>query len=71
MLTTERGGVKIPSSKQAIDEITAVGWYFVSARGSHHYFEHPTRTGKVSVPHPKKDLPIGTYRSILKQAGII
>ncbi|WP_366797231.1 type II toxin-antitoxin system HicA family toxin [uncultured Fretibacterium sp.] len=34
-------------------------------------FEHPRRPGNVSVPHPQKDLPIGTYRSILKQAGIL
>jgi len=26
--------------------------------------------GKVTVPHPKKDLPPGTARSILKQAGL-
>jgi len=25
----------------------------------------------VIVPHPNKDLPIGTYRSILKQAGLM
>jgi len=29
-----------------------------------------TKKGKVTIPHPKKDLPIGTVRSILKQAGI-
>jgi len=32
--------------------------------------KHPTKKGKVTIPHPKKDLPIGTVRSILKQAGI-
>jgi len=26
-------------------------------------------TGAVTVPHPKKDLPIGTLRSIYRQAG--
>ncbi|MDO7715633.1 MAG: type II toxin-antitoxin system HicA family toxin [Flavobacteriaceae bacterium] len=24
----------------------------------------------MTVPHPKKDIPIGTVKSILKQAGI-
>jgi predicted RNA binding protein YcfA (HicA-like mRNA interferase family) len=38
--------------------------------GSHHQYKHPTKPGKVTVPHPRKDLPIGTARSILKQAGI-
>lgn len=26
--------------------------------------------GRVTVPHPKRDLPIGTLRSIEKQSGI-
>ncbi|WP_151810857.1 type II toxin-antitoxin system HicA family toxin [Acinetobacter bereziniae] len=39
-------------------------------RGSHHHFKHPTKEGLVTVPHPKKDLPKGTVKSILKQAGL-
>jgi len=42
----------------------------VNVVGSHQQFKHPTKKGKVTIPHPKKDLPIGTVRSILKQAGI-
>jgi predicted RNA binding protein YcfA (HicA-like mRNA interferase family) len=38
--------------------------------GSHHHFKHEKKPGKVTVPHPKKDLPNGTVRSILKQAGL-
>ena len=37
---------------------------------SHHQFKHPTKPGKVTVPHPKKDLPLPMARSILKQAGL-
>lgn len=40
------------------------------ARGSHHQFKHPERPGRVTIPHPKKDLPIGTVSAILKQAGL-
>jgi predicted RNA binding protein YcfA (HicA-like mRNA interferase family) len=29
-----------------------------------------TKSGKMTVPHPKKDLPLPTVRSILKQAGL-
>jgi predicted RNA binding protein YcfA (HicA-like mRNA interferase family) len=29
---------------------------------------HPTKPGKVTVPHPKKDLAPGTVRSIVRQA---
>lgn len=46
------------------------GWEQVRVTGSHHHFKHPTKPGLVTVPHPKKDLPIGTVSSILKQAGL-
>jgi predicted RNA binding protein YcfA (HicA-like mRNA interferase family) len=46
------------------------GWYLVHVVGSHHQFKHPTKLGKVTVPHPKKDLLLPTVRSILKQAGL-
>nr|WP_216078107.1 type II toxin-antitoxin system HicA family toxin [Acinetobacter sp. Ac_5812] len=46
------------------------GWYQVRVTGSHHHFKHPTKKALVTVPHPKKDLPSGTVKSILKQAGL-
>ena len=46
------------------------GWQLARIRGSHHHYKHPSRSGLVTVPHPKKDIPIGTVKSILKQAGI-
>lgn len=46
------------------------GWQEVRCKGSHHHFKHPTKQGLITVPHPKKDLPIGTVRSILKTAGL-
>ncbi|MGB4277845.1 MAG: type II toxin-antitoxin system HicA family toxin [Flavobacteriaceae bacterium] len=46
------------------------GWQLVRIRGSYHHYKHPSRSGLVTVPHPKKDIPIGTVKSILKQAGI-
>jgi predicted RNA binding protein YcfA (HicA-like mRNA interferase family) len=48
----------------------ADGWFEVSAEGSHHQLKHPTRRGKVTVPHPEADLPIATIKSIEKQAGL-
>lgn len=50
--------------------IEADGWILDRTKGSHHHFKHQTKTGIVTVPHPKKDLPIGTVKSILKQAGL-
>lgn len=37
---------------------------------SHLHFKHPSRPGKVTVPHPVKDMPIGTLKSIEKQSGV-
>jgi predicted RNA binding protein YcfA (HicA-like mRNA interferase family) len=46
------------------------GWILVNVKGSHHQFKHPVKPGRVTVPHPKKDIKTGTVNSILKQAGI-
>jgi predicted RNA binding protein YcfA (HicA-like mRNA interferase family) len=39
-------------------------------KGDHWQFKHPTLAGRVTVPHPKRDLPIGTVRSIEKQVRV-
>jgi len=57
-------------SREVIQLIEADGWYEVEVKGSHHQFRHPTKRGRVTVPHPKIDLPKGTVRNILKQAGL-
>jgi predicted RNA binding protein YcfA (HicA-like mRNA interferase family) len=46
------------------------GWRQVAQKGSHVQLKHPTRPGRVTVLHPKKGLPIGTLKSIEKQADI-
>lgn len=58
------------NSTKIIKQIEDDGWYLVNVVGSHHQFKHPTKKGRVTVPHPKKDLPIKTVKTILKQAGI-
>ena len=45
-------------------------WVLAHTVGSHHQFKHPAKPGKVTVPHPKKDLPRGTVNSVWKQAGL-
>lgn len=57
-------------SKELIKMIEADGWYQVRVNGSHHHFKHPEKSGLVTVPHPKSDLPKGTVKSIKRQAGI-
>ena len=58
------------NSREVIRRIGRDGWYEVEQTGSHKQFKHPTKPGRVTVPHPKKDLPIGTLKSIEKQAGL-
>jgi predicted RNA binding protein YcfA (HicA-like mRNA interferase family) len=57
------------NSKNIVKRLEAEGWTLVSVKGSHHKFRKGSIT--VIVPHPKKDLPIGTARNIAKFAGWI
>ncbi len=58
------------NSRDVMKTLRDDGWEVVNIRGSHHQFKHPTKAGKVTLPHPKKDLPLGTVRNIFKVAGI-
>jgi len=58
------------TSAEVLRRLKADGWYQVAQRGSHVQLKHPKKPGRVTVPHPKKDLPAGTLRSIARQAGI-
>ena len=47
------------------------GWRLSSQRGSHQQFKHPVKPGKVTVAgHPSTEMAEGTYKNILKQAGL-
>lgn len=50
-------------SRAIIQALKAAGWQHVATKGSHHQFKHPTLPGRVTVPHPKRDIPAGTLRS--------
>lgn len=50
--------------------IKADGWVYENTRGSHYYYPHPTKKGKITVPNHKGDIPKGTANSILKQTGL-
>jgi predicted RNA binding protein YcfA (HicA-like mRNA interferase family) len=57
-------------SRDVILALKSDGWKQVAQKGSHVQFKHPTKPGRVTVPHPEKDIPMGTLKSIEKQAGI-
>lgn len=55
------------NSRAIIRRLEAEGWALISVKGSHHKFRKDGQS--LIVPHPKKDLPIGTARSIARVAG--
>ncbi|MEM5492561.1 type II toxin-antitoxin system HicA family toxin [Hoeflea sp. AS16] len=55
------------NSRQIIRRLEKDGFELVKVSGSHHKFRKNGKT--VTVPHPKRDLPVGTVRAIYKQAG--
>jgi predicted RNA binding protein YcfA (HicA-like mRNA interferase family) len=61
----------MPKVRDAIRLIESHGWRRVRTRGSHQQFSHPERPGLVTVAgKPSQHLAIGTWLSILRQAGI-
>lgn len=57
-------------SREIIAALTKDGWKEVAKKGSHVQFKHPTKIGRVTVPHPERDIPVGTLKSIEKQSGL-
>lgn len=57
-------------SADVIKALKAAGWEQVRQRGSHCQFRKPGNPNLVTVPHPKRDMPIGTLRSIEKASGL-
>jgi predicted RNA binding protein YcfA (HicA-like mRNA interferase family) len=57
------------NSKELIKRLIQDGWYKTGGKGDHEKFKHPYKLGHLVVPHPRKDMPIGTLRNIYRQAG--
>ncbi len=62
--------MKIYSSREILQMLFDDGWMIKGQRGSHIQLIHPTKLGKVTVPHPKRELDPKTVQSILKQASL-
>jgi predicted RNA binding protein YcfA (HicA-like mRNA interferase family) len=57
--------------KDAIKKLEQDGWYLKRTKGSHRQFKHPTKSGTVTISGKfSKEIPIGTLKSIWKQAQI-
>ncbi len=70
MAPTNRYHSRLPlrDSRAIIGRLERDGFVIVAVSGSHHKLRHPD--GRiVVVPHPRRDIPVGTVRSIYRQAG--
>jgi predicted RNA binding protein YcfA (HicA-like mRNA interferase family) len=56
--------------KDLLKQLKNDGWDIKTQKGSHIQMTHPIKKGKVTVPNHAGDIPIGTLKSILKQAGL-
>lgn len=57
-------------SREIIRILQAHGWIHDRTKGSHHVFKDSV-TGRIAVvPHPKKDVPIGTIKALERATGL-
>jgi predicted RNA binding protein YcfA (HicA-like mRNA interferase family) len=63
---------KLYSSQQIVKALEREGFAFVSQRGSHAKYRKTNGTVifTVIVPAGRKEVPRGTFRSILRQSGL-
>jgi predicted RNA binding protein YcfA (HicA-like mRNA interferase family) len=62
---------EVVKARDVIKLIQADGWYLVRVRGDHRHYKHPEKSGIVTVSGQlRKDMPIGTLLSVLKQAQL-
>lgn len=59
---------KLPSSRHIIAVLLKNGFAEVSQKGSHKKFRNGDRI--VIVPAPRKEIPLGTFLSIVRQSGL-
>lgn len=56
-------------SRDIIRRLEREGYVLRAVRGAHHKFFHDGLRRMVTIPHPKRDLPLGTVYSIDRQPG--
>lgn len=62
---------KLYSSKHIIKILHKKDFYFVSQKGSHiKYRKNSKPVATVIIPDKRKEIPLGTFRSILRQSKL-
>jgi predicted RNA binding protein YcfA (HicA-like mRNA interferase family) len=61
---------RVMTPKEITKRLKADGWTVKrKGPGDHVQYVHPTKPGKVTIDMGVRDIPIGTLRSIFRQAG--
>jgi predicted RNA binding protein YcfA (HicA-like mRNA interferase family) len=59
------------SYREVVQRLRAAGFLFDrQAKGSHEIWYNPDTQSRVTVPHHPGDLPMGTLRAIIREAGL-
>lgn len=58
------------SSRDIIKTLKADGWHLIKVTGDHHQFRHLAKPGKVTVPHPVRDIGDPLLKSIERQSQL-
>jgi predicted RNA binding protein YcfA (HicA-like mRNA interferase family) len=63
---------KLYSSKQIIKVLQQKGFVYISQKGSHVKFRKYQKASALTViaPANRKEIPYGTFKSILRQSGL-
>ena len=62
---------KLYSSDYIVKVLLAHGYVFISQKGSHAKYRKPGNpTLTVIVPAGRKEMPLGTFNSIVRQSGL-
>ncbi len=61
---------KSVNSRDVLKALRKAGWHEVNQVGSHKQFRHEIFKGRVTVPHPKKEMHEQTLKSIISQMQI-
>ncbi len=57
-------------SRQVLWRLRTDRWEEVARRDNHVQMTHPTKPGRITVPHPKLDLPASSLAGIERLVGI-
>jgi predicted RNA binding protein YcfA (HicA-like mRNA interferase family) len=61
----------VVSGDRVVKALTRAGYVFRTQVGSHVTMKHPETGVKVAVPvHASRDMPVGTLRRIIRDAGL-